>query len=151
MGMTLTEFVDKYKGKLVDFDGAYGAQCVDLVRQYMKEVWGFIKQPEPVISATDFYFKHENRPIQRELCKCVAYSGGEYPPLGSLLVFKPSGQNKDGHIAICLDADREGMKVFEQDGFANEKALREGREQKGAYIGEWKYDRLAGWLIKREG
>jgi hypothetical protein len=39
--------------------------------------------------------------------------------------------------------------VFEQDGITNAKALEEGREQKGAYIGHWGYDRLAGWLTKK--
>ena len=34
--MTLEEFVNKYIGRKVDFDGAYGAQCVDLFRQYNK-------------------------------------------------------------------------------------------------------------------
>lgn len=28
--MTLEEFVKKYNGKKVDYDNAYGAQCVDL-------------------------------------------------------------------------------------------------------------------------
>ena len=35
--MTLEEFVKKYNGKKVDYDNAYGAQCVDLFRQYTKE------------------------------------------------------------------------------------------------------------------
>ena len=36
--MTLTHFVKKYNGKKVYFDGAFGAQCVDLFRQYNKEI-----------------------------------------------------------------------------------------------------------------
>ena len=27
MGITLDDFVNKYKGKKVDYDGVYGAQC----------------------------------------------------------------------------------------------------------------------------
>jgi hypothetical protein len=42
------------------------------------------------------------------------------------------------------------MDVFEQDGIANERALKEGREQKGAYIGRWGYSRLLGWLEKKQ-
>ncbi len=38
--MTLDEFVKKYLGKKVDYDGQYGAQCVDLFRQYCKDVLG---------------------------------------------------------------------------------------------------------------
>ena len=38
--MTLSEFITKYDRKIVDYDGAYGAQCVDLFRQYSKDVLG---------------------------------------------------------------------------------------------------------------
>jgi len=146
--MTLQEFVDKYKGAAVDFDGKYGAQCVDLARQYFKDVWELPKQPEPVTGAADFFFKHESRPAQRELLNCVPYVGTP-PPAGAVVIFKSSGTNKYGHIGVCLDADASGMDVFEQDGIVNEKALNEGREQKGAYTGRWSYDRLVGWLAKK--
>ena len=44
--MCLDEFVKKYENKKVDFDGVYGAQCVDLFRQYVKECLG-IKNDTP--------------------------------------------------------------------------------------------------------
>jgi len=149
--MNLQEFFDKHKGEPVDFDGAYGAQCVDLARQYMKEVWGFARQPEGVAGAADFFFKHGERPVQRELCDCIPYTGAIRPPAGSLVIFKSSGTNKYGHIAICLEATQYGMRVFEQDGIANEQALKDGKPQKGACIGYWNYDRLVGWLAKKGG
>jgi len=144
--MTLQEFVGEYKGKPVDFDKAYGAQCVDLAREYMKEVWGLSKQPEGVVGAADFFFKHGERPTQRELCNCVAYTGSTIPPTGSLVIFKSSGANKYGHIAICIEASQNEITVFEQDGIANDKARENGMPQKGAYIGTWNYNRLLGWL-----
>lgn len=36
--MTLKEFINKYKGKRIDFDGFYGVQCVDLIDKYISEV-----------------------------------------------------------------------------------------------------------------
>lgn len=39
--ITLDAFVKKWTGHKVDFDGFYGAQCVDLVLQYLKEVLNF--------------------------------------------------------------------------------------------------------------
>lgn len=36
--MTYDAFVAEWNGKYVDFDGFYGAQCVDLVQQYAKEI-----------------------------------------------------------------------------------------------------------------
>lgn len=40
--MTFEEFVAKYNGKYIDYDNAYGFQCVDLMRQYVKEVEGLL-------------------------------------------------------------------------------------------------------------
>jgi hypothetical protein len=148
--MTLNDFVEKYKGKPVDFDKMYGAQCVDLVRQYFHDVWELPKQPEGVVGAQDFYYQSESRPIQRQFLNCTAYNGSIQPPTGSVVIFKATGTNKFGHIAICLGANSSGIEVLEQDGIANEAALKEGREQKGAYVSNWKYDRLIGWLTKKE-
>jgi mannosyl-glycoprotein endo-beta-N-acetylglucosaminidase len=38
--MTLDEFVKTYKGKRPDYDGVYGAQCVDLIKLYATKVVG---------------------------------------------------------------------------------------------------------------
>ena len=35
--MTIQQFFDKYNGKYIDFDKRYGYQCVDLMRQFIKE------------------------------------------------------------------------------------------------------------------
>jgi len=147
--MTLQDFIGKWQGKPVDFDGVYGAQCVDLVRQFFKDVWQLPNQPESVDGAVDFYFKHYNRPIQKQFCECVFFDGAVRPPVGSVVIFKATDKNKHGHIGICVSTDKYGMNIFEQDGVANEKALAEGRTQKGAYISYWTYERLLGWLIKR--
>ena len=37
--MTLKQFIAKYNGQFKDWDGHYGAQCVDLYRFYVDEVW----------------------------------------------------------------------------------------------------------------
>ena len=41
--MYIEEFINKYNGKKVDFDGVYGAQCVDLVRVYINEFFGILE------------------------------------------------------------------------------------------------------------
>ena len=38
--MTLAEFAAKYCGQKVDYDKAYGPQCVDMFRQYCADVVG---------------------------------------------------------------------------------------------------------------
>jgi hypothetical protein len=148
--MNLVEFVRRYSGVAVDFDKAYGAQCVDLIRQYFKDVWALPRQPEGVDGAEEFYFKHDSRPVQKGLCICTAYDGRTWPPKGSVVIFKGHSKNQYGHIGICLDSFDDCLDVFEQDGVANAALLKAGLEQKGAYISRWKYDRLVGWLTKRE-
>jgi len=150
--MTLDEFVEKYKGKVVDFDKTYGAQCVDLVRQYFQDVWNLPEQPESVGNggAKDFYYKHNERPKQGKYLNCHSYIGVHTPPVGSVVVFKPTDDNKDGHIAVCINATYDYIDVLEQDGVYNLKAKNEGREQKPAYIAKWSYKRLLGWLVKKE-
>lgn len=54
--MDLTQFVKNYVGTKVDFDGAYGAQCVDLYRQYCSSVLE-IPQTPPVAGAKDIITK----------------------------------------------------------------------------------------------
>ena len=36
--MTLEQFIAKYSDKFIDYDNAYGPQCVDLCKAYMDEV-----------------------------------------------------------------------------------------------------------------
>jgi hypothetical protein len=38
--MNYKQFVDKYNGRYLDYDKAYGYQCVDVMRAYVKEVYG---------------------------------------------------------------------------------------------------------------
>ena len=137
--MNLQEFVSRYKGRKVDFDGAFGAQCVDLARQYFKDVWG-VPQPEGVIGARDFFFQHESRSRQKEYMDCIPYRmKGQIIPEGAVVIFNASATNEYGHIGICLSSDTETIQLFEQDGF----------KQDGAKITPWTYNRVAGWLIKK--
>jgi len=136
--MTLQEFIEKYLGKKVDFDGVYGAQCVDLARQYWKEVWE-IPQPEGVDGAQEFVTKYEDKPIMQKHIQL--FKAGHLVVRGDIVIFGASGANKYGHIAIFnkwLDAHT--MEVFEQDGF----------KQDGAKIAFWKTDRVIGYLRKIE-
>lgn len=65
--MTLDQFITTYSGKKIDFDGAYGGQCVDLYRQYVKEVLNYPQSPKVVGAAeiydtasNDYYLKIRN-------------------------------------------------------------------------------------------
>jgi len=136
---SLQEFVDAHFGSKVDFDGAYGAQCVDLVRQCWEEVWD-VPQPPGVVGATDFFTKHEERPLQKQYMDRHNYAAGAVPPAGAAVVFGPTPVNKYGHIGICINATPKAVQLFEQDGF----------RQDGAKITYRNYDNVLGWLTKKE-
>ena len=66
--MHLEEFVNKYNGKKVDYDGVYGAQCVDLFRQYVKECLGIKEHTGSCLSsggAKDLFLDYPKMPIEK--------------------------------------------------------------------------------------
>jgi hypothetical protein len=136
--MTTKEFIDSYIGKKVDFDKQYGAQCVDLFRQYCKDVWD-VPHLGGVDGAKDIYINYEKMPGEVKYTDRIKYMGANYPQEGDVVIFDKSATNQYGHIAICLYATAGRMIVFEQDGF----------NQTGAKIGVWLYERLLGWLVKK--
>ena len=135
--MTLDEFVNIYNGKKIDYDGRYGAQCVDVFRQYCKDVLA-IPHTGGVVGAVELYTKYEAMPLEQKYFDKLVYAGGK-PEAGDVVIFGPTKTNPYGHVAIVLDASSEEIAVFEQDGF----------KQDGAHVGSWNYARVLGFLRKR--
>ena len=68
--MKIDEFVKKYNGVKVDFDKVYGAQCVDLFRQYAKEGLGIPEHTGPCSSsggAKDLFLDYDKMPIEKNI------------------------------------------------------------------------------------
>lgn len=135
--MTLDEFVEKYNGKKIDYDGAYGAQCVDVFRQYCKDVLS-IPHTGAVVGAEELFTKYDVLPLEKKYFHRIAYEG-VIPGTGDVVIFSASASNAYGHVAIILSANDKELTVFEQDGF----------KQDGAHIGTWDYKRVLGSLRKR--
>ena len=134
--MTLTHFIKKYNGKKVDFDGAFGAQCVDLFRQYNKEVWGN-PHTGAVEGAKDLILNYDNLPLeQKHLEKIPRYF---FPKVGDVAVWGASSNNKYGHVAIVVYTEDNNLIVFEQNGFV----------QDGAKLNIRTDDNLLGFLRKK--
>lgn len=115
--MSLEEFVKKYIGKKVDFDGAFGAQCVDLFRQYNKDVWGN-PHTGAVEGAKDLYLNYESMPNEVEYLKKV-----NTPFVGDVVIFGATTSNKYGHVGIIVGSvGCNTVLVFEQDGFKQDGA-----------------------------
>lgn len=133
--MTLKKFVDTYIDKKVDFDGAFGAQCVDLFRQYCQDVL-HIPHTGAVEGAKDLFLQHEKLQQPKYFRRIPKDENGILIIPGDVVVFDGTSSNKYGHIAIVLWASDKTIVVFEQDGF----------KQDGAKIGTWNYERVLGVL-----
>ncbi|MGI5085483.1 CHAP domain-containing protein [Treponema putidum] len=136
--MTLDEFVKTYLDKKVDYDGRYGAQCVDLFRQYCKDVLN-IPQPSGVMGARELYTEYEKKPVEVKYFERLPYPENK-PIAGDVVVFDKMQGNPYGHVAIVIAADKNYIKVLEQDGYA----------QTGTKFAYWKYTHVLGFLRKRE-
>lgn len=107
--MTLSEFVVKYHNVRVDFDKLYGATCVDLYRQYLKDVIQ-IDQTPSVVGAKQIWERHG------ALKKREPYA----EKAGDILVWDGNSSNPYGHVAICLGTiGRDLFIVLEGDGYQN--------------------------------
>ena len=125
--MTLTQFMKTYRGKKVDFDGTSGAQCVDLVRQYIQDVWGLPQPPALGINggAKDLI----SRPGVLSVTK--NHLDADFS-VGDVLVWGPTATNKYGHTAILVGIyNTRYFFVFEQDGFKQDGAKFELRSREG--------------------
>ena len=136
----------KWIGKIIDFDNAYGGQCVDVARQHMFEVDGM--QVESVRGAADFFTQHNSRPIQRANYDAIAYREGLIPPVGAKIVWAATDSNGFyGHIAIVDSGNRSSFVALEQDGFANpEKDVNKGTVT-GLVEKTKNYNNVLGWLV----
>ncbi len=106
--MNLDEFVKKYNGKKVDFDGHYQSQCMDLYRFYVSEVLELPQSPGVSgayqvfdTASTKDYDKIRNTP-----------SG--VPKKGDIIIWQKS-YGGYGHIAIVVDANVNGILSFDQN------------------------------------
>ena len=117
--MTLLEFVNRNCGKKVDFDGYYGAQCVDLFRQYCRDVLD-VPHTGAVEGAKDLVERYWSLPVERKhfvLCKDAASAKS-----GDVVVWGATDKNRYGHVAIAVAEDENVLLVFEQDGFKQDGA-----------------------------
>lgn len=105
--MTYTQFVEKYLGKQIDWDKAYGGQCVDVYRQYCNDL-GF-KQSPGVVGAVDIWTSY----IKTDFDK-VANSATGVPPQGSVVIWDKS-IGPYGHVAVCDSGTTKSFKSIDQN------------------------------------
>lgn len=137
--MNLEEFVTKYLGKKVDFDGVYGAQCVDLFRQYSKECLGISEHTGSCSTsggAKDLFIDYPKMPLEK---KYFTRETKKAMVQGDVLIWDHTDKNQYGHVAIYLGKLNNSLIVFEQNGFT----------QNGAEINIRSKNNLLGFLRKK--
>lgn len=130
--ITLDEFIKNYEGKQIDFDKAFGPQCVDVFRQYSKEVQGIKEHTGAVTGAKDLYLNFDKMPLMQKYFEKV-YT----PRKGDIVIYNSTSTNIYGHVAIVVYASRKTIVVFEQNGFD---------QKKGAYITIRNFDNVLGFI-----
>lgn len=130
--MTTDEFVSKYNGKTIDFDGVFGGQCVDLYRQFVKEVLGFPQSP-PVTGAYQVWDTYLGQYFDR-----IDNTPSGTPQKGDILIWGQS-VGKYGHIAVYLEGNTSSFKSFDQNWPVGTNC----------HIQSHNYNGLLGWLTPR--
>lgn len=95
--MNYNEFIKKYLGKSIDYDGIAGVQCVDLIKLYLDKVynikagsWG---------NAKDYFINFDKLPIKNSFEK-ITNTANFVPAQGDICVWG-SIISKYGHVAIA--------------------------------------------------
>lgn len=100
--MTLNEFITKYSGKKLDWDNAYGGQCVDLFRFFVDEVLG-LPQPKGVVGAADFWLNYDSDPILKNNFDKIPNTPDFKPIAYDVMIWNKKMGGGFGHIGVVAD------------------------------------------------
>jgi hypothetical protein len=110
--LTLTQFINKWTGKFLDFDGVYGGQCVDVILGYCHDVLNFALLPGNAIDEFGENPNHWtwviNDPSRPD----------QLPPHGAVIIWHEDhqvGTGVLGHTAICINAYQDHFISFDQN------------------------------------
>lgn len=117
------QFINEKIKTKVDYDGYYGAQCVDLYRQYCKDMYG-ITTLEMLGDggARDIYLKYDQFPNEKKYFIQLDAKNHIYAKTGDIAIWDATPTNPFGHVAIVVDDQLSKILVLEQDGFKQDGA-----------------------------
>lgn len=111
--MDTKTFVSTYSGKKIDFDGANGGQCVDLYRQYVKEVLGFPQSPPLGVDgcAADLWTSY-----LPEYFDQIKITPEFVPQEGDIMIWNKRAGGGYGHVGVVLEgATKDSFQSFDQN------------------------------------
>lgn len=131
--ISFDEFIKKYAGKKVDFDGYYGAQCMDLYRQYVQEVLGLPQSPA-VPSAADLWNTIDLTKYDR-----ITNTPNGIPVKGAIMVWKKTATLPYGHVSIYYSGDVMKFISFDQNWPIGSASHYQNHD----------YNGVQGWFVKK--
>lgn len=121
--MNIADFINTYLLEQVDYDKAYGAQCVDLFRQYTKDVLEVPEHTGAVEGAKDLYIHYNELPKEKKYFNKIFPISSATAQPGDVAIWGATPTNKYGHVAIVISVLQDKtLLVMEQDGFKQDGA-----------------------------
>jgi hypothetical protein len=111
--MNFQDFINKYNGTKVDFDGYYGPQCQDLFNRYLVDCLGIPNpiQMFPVASAyQNWDYAKDNPNFTR-----IENTPSGVPQEGDIIIWKKTSSLPHGHVAIYVSGDVNKFKSLDQN------------------------------------
>lgn len=135
--MAYSQFQTKWLGKQVDVDKAYGYQCVDLVKQYMLELYGIAN------GAYGNAINYWTNPHKNVLAKFYRVDS-KTPQQGDVVILNGINGNVYGHIGIASGNNTLlTAQIFEQNGSTGNGSGVGGDAIRLRHVPKW---RIAGLL-----
>ncbi|WP_308534175.1 G5 domain-containing protein [uncultured Peptoniphilus sp.] len=134
---SVINLINGYIGQGIDYDGAYGYQCVDLANRYAHDLFsinGFTLLGR--VSGAYEIFNSSNGSYFTKIRN--EYGNlNSYPLPGDIVIWNSNVGGGWGHVGICKSADGNTITLIQQDGSQNWKPT---------HVARWGYRNCTGWL-----
>ena len=97
--MLYDDFIKARVGKGIDYDGAYGVQCTDLIKKYLHDVWGI--NPGSWGNAHAYYDNFNSRPELVKHFTRIKNTPDLVPLKGDIVVWGKGSGFPYGHVGIA--------------------------------------------------
>ena len=103
--MHFDQWVNMRYGKGIDYDGSWGVQCVDLIKDFEKQVLGIT--PQSVGDAWEYYAHYDSEPFLKANFIRIPNTREFVPKKGDVVVWG-TGLGKYGHVAVATGQGNTG-------------------------------------------
>ena len=129
----LDQFVDKWLGKKIDWDGYYDGQCMDLYHQYVHECLGL---EHPGASAAYKLWGYTWKDYDKKTNTSTAV-----PQKGDIIIWNTNAGGGYGHVAVYLTGDVNSFTSLDQNWPTLSKVTKTNHN----------YQNIYGWLRPKGG